>query len=376
MRHRTLPPTVPLVTALLLSGCQHTPAAQDPYRPYLTQNINWQPCDPTVLGTDPQVYAARFAALGERLQCADIQVPRNWDTPDEAITVSILRVRAADPAQRQGALWFNPGGPGADGLNMAVNFAYVWNSYAPDGSDYEQQFHRVQAEYDFIGFSPRGTGNSTRLYCGLKERLSVYFAADLDRSDANVEKMFRNGRLEAKACAKNPLTPDINTEFTVRDMNLMRQLLGEERLNYLGYSYGTWLGAWYARTFPKHTGRLVFDSNMNWTGRMKDNWRSIPQSFHRSFKEVVAPYLARHPEYSLGQTADAVYHGTLNLSEPLRSAVRTQLYWQMYNTSNYPLIGLTLRIAQDLDAALQHNPQASDSELYSTPLPELPNAAL
>lgn len=115
----------------------------------------------------------RFQGLGDRLRCADIKVPIDWNDPNRgALSMSLVRIAAADPAKRQGALFFNPGGPGNDGLNVAVRSAYVW-SQANRSSEYGEQLYQMQAQYDLIGFSPRGTGNSTRIICGFNKGLSA-----------------------------------------------------------------------------------------------------------------------------------------------------------------------------------------------------------
>lgn len=101
-----------------------------------------------------------------------------------------------------------------------------------------------------VGFSPRGTGAGTTLTCTANEpSREVNFPSD-DRSPANIEAMLYNLRLATKACQNNPLTPYINTEQTAWDLDLIRHLIGDAKLNYIGYSYGTWLGAWYAARFP------------------------------------------------------------------------------------------------------------------------------
>lgn len=354
-----------VVSASLLAGCGGNPAP-DPLESFRTQTLDWQSCDPSILGRSPARYEERFKALGSRLQCADMRAPLDWNNPSKGeVSVMLIRTAAADKAARQGVIFFNPGGPGGDGLSFAPNYAYAWGNAKPD-TEAGRSLNAMQAQFDLIGFSPRGVGNSTRLYCGLNEMSVPYYNASGDRSEANIQKMIRSGQLNAKACQRNPVTPYINTEATVQDMDLARQLLGEQKLNYIGYSYGTWLGSWYAKRFPEHTGRMLLDGNMPWHGPMQTNWETDPLAFTRAFTDVAAPYLARHDgEFGLGKDPQRIYQNVLGLSEPLRTSVRSSLSGLLYGAADYPVIGVTVRVALELDHLLAANPKAKDHDLLA-----------
>ena len=88
----------------------------------------------------------------------------------------------------------------------------------------------------------------------------------------------------ADGCAKNPLAPFINTWQTAHDMDLIRSVMGERKLNYLRYSYGSWLGGKYAALFPKRTGKVVLDSNTEWTDDLADSWELQPKSIQRRWE--------------------------------------------------------------------------------------------
>ncbi|MFC6661834.1 hypothetical protein [Deinococcus multiflagellatus] len=148
-----------------LVACRPTPAP-DPLAAYTGQTLNWTACDPTILGEDQ---TKLFGALGDRLRCADMTVPANWTKPNgTSMSVSLIRVAAANQSKRQGAIFFNPGGPGGDGLAFAPYYASFWENEKnplPNAEGLKQ----MAGEFDLIGFSPRGVGASSRLYCGSNE---------------------------------------------------------------------------------------------------------------------------------------------------------------------------------------------------------------
>lgn len=261
-----------------------------------------------------------FAALGNRLTCADMTVPLDWSSPERGkVSVSLVRVAAASPKERQGAIFFNPGGPGGDGLAFASAYATAWGKADPK-TNIGSGLNKMTQAFDLIGFSPRGVGASTRLYCGTNQLVRPARPPSADRSEDNIQRMIRAGQLLASACKKNPVTPFINTDATARDLNLARQLLGDDKLNYVGYSYGTWLGSWYAKLFPEHTGRMLLDGNMAWQGEMEETFKLQPMAFERDFREVYAAYVARHDEvFGLGHSAEEVYASWRALGEPVRS---------------------------------------------------------
>ncbi|MBZ9716070.1 alpha/beta hydrolase [Deinococcus multiflagellatus] len=358
-----------------LVACRPTPAP-DPLAAYTGQTLNWTACDPTILGEDQ---TKLFGALGDRLRCADMTVPANWTKPNgTSMSVSLIRVAAANQSKRQGAIFFNPGGPGGDGLAFAPYYASFWENEKnplPNAEGLKQ----MAGEFDLIGFSPRGVGASSRLYCGSNELADPINPPAADRSEKNIAALIRYGKLTAQACQKNPITPLINTDATARDLNLARQLIGDQKLNYIGYSYGTWLGSWYAKLFPEHTGRMLLDGNMSWNESMEDAFGLQPAAFERDFRDSVAPYLARQNEVlGLGDSGAKVYAAQNSLSEPLRSIMGNYIAQLMYGRDQLPFIGLLLKPAVVIDGVIKANPQASLEELLALsakqtyfPIPEL-----
>jgi pimeloyl-ACP methyl ester carboxylesterase len=357
-------PLVVTVASLLCAGATAAScgsAAPDPLAPYRTQSLAWQACDPTIIPAD---YAPLLDQLESRVQCAMMRVPLDYADPGrgEAV-VALLRVAAEGGAPRKGAILFNPGGPGDDGLVFAVIFGSLWtnaNPLDPSGA----LFHQVSQSYDLVGFSPRGVGASTRLYCGSNELQPFVANMSRDRSPANVQAMLDKSRLIAEACRKNPLTPFINSEGTAQDMDLVRHLLGDEKLNYWGYSYGTWLGAWYASRFPGRVGRMVLGGTVDLTGTLPDDYLTQAMGMQRVLDDVLAPYAARHPElFGLGSDAAAVRAVHPSLSGDLQEASSELLSGFMGAARTADSAVLGLRAAQVLQAILDAHPLATEEEV-------------
>ncbi|WP_234326506.1 alpha/beta hydrolase [Streptomyces sp. NRRL S-337] len=188
----------------------------------------------------------------ERVECARLSVPLDWDRPHgQHIQLAVSRVRASGtPAERRGALLVNPGGPGGSGLPYAV----TKRAKLPAS---------VRRSYDVIGFDPRGVGHSAPVDCGDMGGLFAAPGADpVPVGPAAERKYLASLRGMADDCAAGAkhVLPYLSTEQTARDMDAIRVALGERKTNFLGVSYGTYLGAAYAARFPQRTGRMVLDS--------------------------------------------------------------------------------------------------------------------
>ncbi|MRH87439.1 alpha/beta fold hydrolase [Nocardia sp. SYP-A9097] len=212
--------------------------------------------------TDPPVVAALDRLVDQRLEwgscesdlldgvgahCANMTVPLDYSEPQgRTISVAISRVQATDPSHRRGILLSNPGGPGGRGLDLPVRLGRAAPSY-PWGL------------YDLIGFDPRGVGRSTPIHCGWSIGDS-FQSAGADPAGFG-ESVSTQADLAARCLAADSgMLPHITTRNTARDIDLIRRLLGEERINYFGMSYGTYLGAVYTQMFPERTDRMVLDS--------------------------------------------------------------------------------------------------------------------
>lgn len=183
-------------------------------------------------------------------ECGRLIVPIDYDAPqDGAIELALLRVPAAKEAQRQGSLVVNPGGPGASGVEYARLGSLIVSPSVADA-------------YDIVGFDPRGVAESAPVTCFDDEEMDEFLGSDpspdTPEEEATSEEL---GQQFAQACeeAAPDLLGHVSTIEAARDMDVLRSALGESELDYLGASYGTFLGATYAELFPDKVGRLVLD---------------------------------------------------------------------------------------------------------------------
>ena len=204
---------------LVLAACGGSnPSVDAPAPPqvidsFARQKPNWHACPADVTGP-----VLPYVGKDKRLQCAEIQVPLDYQRAEAgSATMAILRVAATDTAHRRGVLVFNPGGPGGDGLVLPALFSRVWDN-ANLQTSAGVAFRRVSAEYDLIGFSPRGVGGSTQLVCSSNRVLTHVPNPNLDRTDAKVANQIENARLVAETCQSNPITAYFSTDSTARDL--------------------------------------------------------------------------------------------------------------------------------------------------------------
>ncbi len=262
------------VAAVLLGSLMPVIAASAEVTAYSQQTVAWGPCSWLPSGVP-----------GPVPECATVTVPRDWARPESGptLSVAISRVRASEQTHRKGILFTNPGGPGGSGISLSWQIATAQPKLA--------------AQYDIIGMDPRGVGFSTQLLCdvpvGKVAGLPVYDSRDLSAQAIATQQTVQ--KLIADSCAANPLTQYINTWQTTHDMDLIRALLGESKLNYLGYSYGTWLGAKYAAVFPENTGKVVLDSNATWMEDLAKTWENMPMAFQMRWERQFVPWANRNP---------------------------------------------------------------------------------
>jgi pimeloyl-ACP methyl ester carboxylesterase len=182
--------------------------------------------------------------------CATLRVPLDYDRPTgKSIDLALLRVPAEDPEVKVGSLVVNPGGPGGQGTTYAAAAGTVFGD-------------ALLSHFDVVGFDPRGVGESAAIDCLSDNQLDIYLAADAaPTTSADLAVLRRQLRGLGKGCVNlsGALASHVTTVEAARDMDILRSVLEQPRLDFFGASYGTKLGATYAQLFPKNVGRMVLD---------------------------------------------------------------------------------------------------------------------
>ncbi|MFI5532496.1 alpha/beta hydrolase [Kitasatospora sp. NPDC051853] len=205
--------------------------------------VSWTPCNPDPSKPDPGIY-----------DCATYPVPLDYAKPNgEKIGIAMLRRRASDPANRIGSLFLNPGGPGGSG--------YLWATTT--------RFQKkVQERFDLVGFDPRGVARSNPLRCFTTNEESDALwarATGVPVTADEVRDTMAANRDYAAACGKNagPLIKHMSTINVVRDLDRMRQAVGDAQLTFAGFSYGTLIGSTYANMYPSKVRAVIVDGNVD-----------------------------------------------------------------------------------------------------------------
>ncbi|MDH6531873.1 pimeloyl-ACP methyl ester carboxylesterase [Aurantimicrobium minutum] len=235
------------VVALVLSGCaapvvplpsQSPAAVAADLLPFYEQELDWSECE-------------------DQMQCAEATAPLDWAHPTgETISLAVVKHEASSK-DRLGSLFVNPGGPGASGVNFVANSL----DYAVSAD--------VKKNYDVIGFDPRGVGASTSVTCYTDPTQMDQFLFEYTPTPRESDAWFAEGEQASAnytaACVENSgdLLAHVDTLSAAHDLDMLRAVVGDSRLNYLGYSYGTLLGAIYAENFPLNVGRMVLDGALN-----------------------------------------------------------------------------------------------------------------
>ena len=333
-----------VAASLALSGCLYamipdarpssstapdTEGVDESLLPYYGQKLDWTEC-------------------GTGFDCTMVTAPLDWSDPSVGeIELSVIRHRATD-ATRLGSLLTNPGGPGASGIGI-IRDSLTFAVGEP-----------AAKAYDVIGFDPRGVGESTAVRC--------YDAADMDAylfdvpqnprgSDAWTQELLAAHRAFAEACDANSdgILPYITTQNSARDLDLLRGVLGDTTLNYLGYSYGTFLGATYAELFPERVGRVVLDGAIDPTTTLLDVSTFQTVGFESALRAYVTDCLTTDDCPFRGSVDDAMADiGALLASvdaRPLRASdgrdlgadtLLTAIIYAMYSPANWQYLSIAL----------------------------------
>ena len=218
---------------------------------FYNQTIDWKDCSD---GTTS-------------FQCGTVTVPLDYDHPDgQTITIALKKLPASDGNAEHGSLFLNPGGPGGSGVAMMQVMAPMLTE-------------ETRGAYDIIGFDPRGVGQSTPITCWTNDEIEQHLANPSDDAGPTdplkgitstnnpAQNKIDRGTANAARCAQHSQVPElldhVSTRDVARDLDILRATNGNTKLNYLGISYGTRIGAIYADLFPGRVGRVVLDSAMD-----------------------------------------------------------------------------------------------------------------
>lgn len=262
------------------------------------------------------------------LECATLRVPLDYAHPDRTIELTLSRHRAT-PGERRGVLLMNPGGPGSPGLAMPAQLLdRVGGSGLPDA-------------YDVIGFDPRGTTYSTPVTCDMTPSQRGAVLGPYAEGPRDVAATAVTARIVAKQCgdAKTAdLLPHLTTANTARDLDRIREALGERKISYYGVSYGSYLGAAYASMFPGRGDRIVLDSVLGPGGLDVVANRRFAEGFDDRFPDFAAWAAARDDTYHLGRTPAAVAAKFAELAAVRGPEFRANTWNGLYDDAMFPAV--------------------------------------
>ena len=279
---------VVLVAPLLgLNQAVAAPQLTDPPTPSIPQRYLDQPIAWSVCSFDAAI--KRLYPQAPTTNCAKVSVPMDWAHPDAHPDVQVAISYSTATGTSKGLMTSNPGGPGGAGLSLSAALAV----------DKPQLF----GDFDLLGFDPRGFGASTPLQCLTTAEALNALPVTPDYKERNklTHKVeVAEAKLQADACSATEFGQFVSSQQTVYDMDFLRALFKARQLNFIGYSYGTWLGGWYSDTYPARVGRFVLDSNMDWTHTQWDNVNFDPFSGQRRRDTQLFPWIARHADQITG----------------------------------------------------------------------------
>ncbi|MBO3750388.1 alpha/beta fold hydrolase [Streptosporangiaceae bacterium NEAU-GS5] len=295
------------------------PDASDPPTPGAA--LVWQSCD-------AQSTVAGFS-------CATLKVPLDYTKPNgEQIGIALIRLQAKDKAQRIGSLVFNFGGPGGSGVTTLLGAG--------------QAFSTLNQRYDLVSFDPRGVERSEGVHCLRGPALEKWLDAEPSEDTATETKLTK---AFSEGCQRlsGRVLPYVGTINAVRDMERMRAALGDPKLNFFGFSYGTQLGAVYASQFPKNVGRMVLDSAVDPAISSLESSRIQIMGFQHAYEDYLADCVKQG--CALGKdtaAANATILGLLDdlAKQPLnvegrtvtRETGRTAVAEALYSKLSWPLL--------------------------------------
>lgn len=285
-------------------------------------------------------------------ECGSLDVPLDYADPDHGtVQLAVVRGRLRDEQRRIGSLVINPGGPGGSGTDAALNLAYVLPI-------------EVVAGFDIVGFDPRGVNFSDPITCVADDyKDELYGAEPYARDDAEFQLQVEIAETVAGECFERygEDLGSFNTVNTARDLDQLRAALGEDRLTYLGYSYGTTLGSTYAELFPERVRALVLDGATDPTLDDRGATEAQARGFENAFTAFAAACVAQ-PDCAAGEDPAATVQRVLDdaRTEPLPADEDRQVsvglvligvLSALYDEGEWPTLSAAIGAAADGDGS-------------------------
>jgi pimeloyl-ACP methyl ester carboxylesterase len=303
-------------------------AAPAELRSFYSQQVNWTHCE-------------------SDFQCAKIKVPLDYGKPDGE-SIEIAAIKLPTKGAKKGSLLVNPGGPGGSGYD------FVRDAATTNMSD------KVRANFDVVGFDPRGVKRSAPVTC-LSDAERDAFGAKIYalNTDAGLAEAVADNKVIADKCVEKtgPVLGHVDTVSAAKDLDVLRAAVNDTKLNYLGYSYGTFLGSTYASLFPDNVGRMVLDGALD----PSISFEELTSGQAKAFEKALHAYVQRCQQGTGCPLSGSVDDGLQQISDlvasveknPMQardgrtvsaSMVVTGIIVPLYNDSNWPI--LTQALAQ------------------------------
>ncbi|WP_217142293.1 alpha/beta hydrolase [Streptomyces sp. AC627_RSS907] len=301
-----------------------------------SQTLDWGRCKAT----------ADSPAPGGDWQCATLEAPLDWAEPDgETIRLALIRAKATGD-ERIGSLLFNFGGPGGSGVSMMPSYADTVSS--------------LHKRYDLVSWDPRGVAASEGVRCRGDEAIEDAESVDSTPDTPAEEQAYLKDAADfAKGCEKaaGKLMAHVSTTDTARDMDLMRHVLGDEKMHYFGISYGTELGGVYAHLFPNRVGRVVLDAVVDPSADTMGHAENQARGFQRALDDYLTS-TGQDPEQGSRKIAGLLERldaEPLPTSSPGRkltqSLALTGIVLPLYSKDGWPALTSALAAAEDGDGS-------------------------
>ncbi len=286
-----------LVTAACTTAAPGSPSPAAATTPdpelaqFYEQQLSWGPCE-----SFAQTQSDQAAFADPKFDCAKLEVPLDYAAPDgDRAQIGVIRQKAQGPSEKVGSLLTNPGGPGVSGMSALASIVSPGAGAGP-----------VAQRFDLIGFDPRGVGASTPTIDCLNDQQWDAERADLDvdPSPAGVAQTEAESKEYVERCVSRTgvdVLANVGTRDAVKDMDVLRAALGDEKMSYLGYSYGTRLGSAYAEAFPGNVRALVLDGALDPTQSTVDRVVAQNAGFQGAFDAFAAWCSQQETPCPLGQ---------------------------------------------------------------------------